>query len=246
MKQKNRTKKMKLITKSAPMSFMSLAPVFKATGTDPAIFDGRSRLRKSTVGERRGEGGPGDRRIWSQRPNRHWRTQGLDWLMCQTPWHNPATPSGAARSGRGFFRIFLLESPRQLAKRLFRRLLGLVSLFRLNASPIRPNAISKTPAIISQCGYSSARSICPLCEERRPSLFVSRRLARALQTKVDDVERLLCMSLITSSRHSSPISNLPFRSVTYSAATLMAFRQAEASSAKRCPSSSIRGGSRLG
>src|SRR5437764_10514443 len=70
--------------------------------------------------------------------------------------------------------------------------LGLVSLFRLNARPIRPNAISRIPAIISQCGYSSARSICPhkastaplgrgevggsetvcwryLCEERRPS-----------------------------------------------------------------------------
>ena len=39
--------------------------------------------------------------------------------------------------------------------------LGLVSLFRLKARPIRPNAMSKNPAIISQCGYSSARSICP-------------------------------------------------------------------------------------
>src|SRR5437763_3319025 len=39
--------------------------------------------------------------------------------------------------------------------------LGVVSLFRLKARPIRPNAISKIPAIISQCGYSSARSICP-------------------------------------------------------------------------------------
>jgi hypothetical protein len=34
MKQKNRTKKMKLITSSAPMSFMSLAPISKPTGTD--------------------------------------------------------------------------------------------------------------------------------------------------------------------------------------------------------------------
>jgi hypothetical protein len=39
--------------------------------------------------------------------------------------------------------------------------LGVVSLLRLNARPMRPNAISKIPAIISQCGYSSDWSICP-------------------------------------------------------------------------------------
>src|SRR5215212_2722555 len=41
------------------------------------------------------------------------------------------------------------------------------------------------------------------------------------------------MSLLTSSHHSSPIWNLFFRSVAYSAATLV--RQAAASSANRCP-----------
>ena len=39
--------------------------------------------------------------------------------------------------------------------------LGVVSRLRLNARPTRPNATRRLPAIISQCGYSSARSICP-------------------------------------------------------------------------------------
>ena len=34
----------------------------------------------------------------------------------------PCNPVRRCRSGRGFFRIFLLENPRQSAKRLFRRL----------------------------------------------------------------------------------------------------------------------------
>ena len=90
--------------------------------------------------------------------------------------------------------------------------LGVVSLFRLNARPTRPNAISKIPAIISQCGYSSARSICPhkastaplwrgevggsetvcrryLCEERRRSLSASRRLPRPSRLRTAEVGR---------------------------------------------------------
>jgi hypothetical protein len=55
--------------------------------------------------------------------------------------------------------------------------LGLVSLFRLKARPMRPNAIRKIPAIISQCGYSSARSICPHKEARLRS--VEEKLAGA-------------------------------------------------------------------
>src|SRR5437588_6269926 len=39
--------------------------------------------------------------------------------------------------------------------------LGVVSLFRLNARPTTPNATRTLPAIMIQCGYSSARSICP-------------------------------------------------------------------------------------
>jgi hypothetical protein len=39
--------------------------------------------------------------------------------------------------------------------------LGVESLLPLNARPTSPNASRRLPAIMSQCGYSSARTSCP-------------------------------------------------------------------------------------